>query len=260
MRSYIKHFLSIVVCILIHLSINGQSKDSSSAANIVIGKQYLKGQNTKAKNLNISVKNDLQNGIDGIEIFYDNSRIVSIDKMKAGEEKTFSIPKKKLRGNNIIVLKYENLIDTLKNTDEIKYNIHMLEIARDRAHIVQFDANALSISKNGILELLYIDTLFSNLKSENCKIVLSGNSSWEEIMGDEFIGLKRCKVVIDSLVKRYKFPRDIFFIKDEVRPHNSVWIGVHYQIMSQNSGDSQLKPDQEDDFFQENQRKNRKKN
>lgn len=124
-----------------------------------------------------------------------------------------------------------------------------IEIARDPMFIIRFDSTSYFITPDGIKELDRLDSLFKDeFNFHDYEIFLSGVSTINEIALDKFTGLKRCKIVVDMLIEKYGFPRDIFKIEDEIPRDNKKYLGVHYSVIDKCKS-APLTPEQEEEYF-----------
>jgi hypothetical protein len=98
---------------------------------LVIGKGYSAQQDSTSDKVYISIENYLDFRIDNIILVHDKQTILKIRSLKSENRKCYSFLKKELKGDNMFILQYKTLSDTLRGTDEIRYNIHRLEILAD---------------------------------------------------------------------------------------------------------------------------------
>lgn len=117
-----KTFL-IIILTLIWMQSFGQS------GQLIIGKGYSASPDSTSIKVYISIQNDLDVIIENVKLIYDRQQILAIKKLKSGKKRCYSFLKKDLKGENIFILQYRTLADTLSGTDEISYNIHEVEVS-----------------------------------------------------------------------------------------------------------------------------------
>jgi hypothetical protein len=105
------------------------SQAFGQAGQLIIGKVYKAGRDSTSTKVYVSIQNDLDFVIRDIVLTYDKQRILTVKRIKSDERKCYSFPKKELRGDNLLILLYGAMTDTLTHTDEVSYNIHELEIS-----------------------------------------------------------------------------------------------------------------------------------
>ncbi|NOS93075.1 MAG: hypothetical protein HOP30_14220 [Cyclobacteriaceae bacterium] len=98
---------------------------------LVIGKEYSARQDSTSGKVYISIKNYLDYEIEDVTLTYDKQIILKVHSLKSDKRKCYSFLKKELKGDNVFILRYKNLTDTLRGKDEISYDIHKLEIMID---------------------------------------------------------------------------------------------------------------------------------
>lgn len=96
---------------------------------IIIGKGYSARQDSTSDKVYISIRNDLGFTIKDVKLTYDKQPLLAIQKLASGRKKCYSFLKNELKGNNIFILQFGTLTDTLRGTDDISYNIHYLELS-----------------------------------------------------------------------------------------------------------------------------------
>lgn len=112
----------------------------------------------------------------------------------------------------------------------------------DSIHYFQFGKGSIDLSASGKKKLDAILHLIAlNKIDENKRIlVLHGIYTEEEEKKDYFIGLKRCKIVIDYLSAKHNFKSDFFEILDSKPYFNNRHVyGVGYYLRERTS----IKPD-----------------
>ncbi len=246
--------LFLVLCITYH-----SNCQTLQETHVIIGKTYFKGA-TNAKWNEVQIINELQHEVEDIEIFYRCNSVAKIAKLSADSEQIIRFKKSKGDTVNTITIKALNLTDSVRNTDLVSFNIHELKIVHDRFSIIPFKESTLEMTPAAAGELHFIAGLVATTRaSTSVEIVLEGLSSEQEYRADKTIGLRRAKVAIDTLVKRWNISPHKFLIRDEI-PNSNSSIGVHYQIISPCTCGEVSSAD-EDLYFQQFKKKiKRKKN
>lgn len=98
---------------------------------LVVGKAYSSQPDSTSDKVYISIQNDLDYTLRGIKVMHDKQLLLIVPVLKSGKRKHYSFNKKELSGDDVFILNYGTLSDTLRRTDDIHYNIHKLEIAID---------------------------------------------------------------------------------------------------------------------------------
>jgi hypothetical protein len=248
-----------VLFLLLCIACSSKGQTLLQETRVIIGTTYFKGVTNRKFN-EVQIKNELQHDVKDIEIFYHGNLIAKITKLSADSERNIRFKKSKGDTINTLTIKALNLTDSVRNTDWVTFNIHKLEIAHDRFSIIPFKESALEMTSAATGELQYIANLTAAIKnSPHIEIILEGTSSEQEYRSDKTIGLRRAKVAIDTLVKRWNISPHKFLIRDEV-PNSNSNIGVRYQIISACTC-GEVSPADEHLYFQQFKKKiKRKKN
>lgn len=98
--------------------------------------------------------------------------------------------------------------------------------------IFSFAPQSISFSEDVIREMTGLDSIYrSQCKLNECRFIFSGNALTEELQKDTHISLKRCKLLIDTLVKNYQIPRFLFAIVDTPQTGDNTG-GIRWAIIN----------------------------
>lgn len=118
--------MKVLITIILTLTAN---QIFGQGGQLIIGKGYSAGQDSTSDKVYISIQNDLDYVIKDIKLRYDKQTILTIRALKSGRKKCYSFLKEDLEGNNVFILQVGSMTDSLRGTDEISYNIHLLELS-----------------------------------------------------------------------------------------------------------------------------------
>ena len=132
-----------------------------------------------------------------------------------------------------------------------------LEVVGDSFGQFIFDTASLNLAQAGNDELQKFSKWYlSHSKEVLYHVYLSGLVTKSELAKDPFLGVKRCKIILNSLAKD-GIDTSVFFItNDKLQAENSE-VGVGFVINSKSK--VMLESTNEDDYFKQ-ENKSRKKN
>lgn len=122
------------------------------------------------------------------------------------------------------------------------------EISSDRFGSFEFKPSTTLLSVEGGKNLKRFAESYLKNTTTVCTIYLRGLVTYPELGTDAFLGVKRCKVVMDSLILRYGLNPEIIFITNEQIQNQQMEIGVGF-ILSDRK-DILLESKNEDEYFQ----------
>jgi hypothetical protein len=129
-------FMKILLTIVLIMTAN---RTFGQDGQLIIGRSYSAGQNSTVDKVYISIQNDLDYVMKDINLTYDKQPILTIRTLKGGSKKCYSFLKKELRGENVFILQIGAMSDTLRGTDEISYNLHVLEFSNQAKPLTDKD-------------------------------------------------------------------------------------------------------------------------
>jgi hypothetical protein len=129
------------------------------------------------------------------------------------------------------------------------------EVVRDSFGQFAFRELSIELTEDGLQQVnKFGEWYLSNSKDGLYHVFLSGLVTESELQTDSFIGVKRCKVILDSLIKKGVDISFFFITRDKIEGKEEV--GVGFVIDTKNRVATE--PADEDDYFK-GKKKNRKK-
>lgn len=132
-----------------------------------------------------------------------------------------------------------------------------LELAKDAFGNFSFDSLSLNLSEKGNRELKEFGEWYTKTAKEELHYVyLRGLVTKSELGLDPFMGVKRCKIVIDSLSKLNVNTTLFFITNDEIQKQGTT-VGVGFIL---DTGKTiMVDPINEDEYFNGGKKKHKKK-
>jgi hypothetical protein len=128
-------------------------------------------------------------------------------------------------------------------------------VVRDAFGELNFHESTLDLTEAGSIELEKFSSWYLlNSKTGLPRVFLSGLVTQTEVAEDSFIGVKRCKVIIDALVGK-GVNTSFFFIAND-RIDTGKKIGVGFVLDAEKK--VMLESENEDDYFKEKNKKRKK--
>lgn len=129
------------------------------------------------------------------------------------------------------------------------------EVFRDAFVQFAFHESSMQLTNDGLQQLIkFSEWYLSNSKDGFYHVYLSGIATESELVTDSFLGVKRCKVILDSLAENGIDTGFFFITRDKIEGKGGIGVGLIIDTKSR----VMPEPTEEDDYFKDKKNKRKK--
>lgn len=129
------------------------------------------------------------------------------------------------------------------------------EVFRDAFLQFAFHESSMQLTSDGLQQLIkFSEWYLSKSKDGLYHVYLSGLVTESELVTDSFLGVKRCKVILDSLEGNGIDTSFFFITRDKIEGNGRIGVG----LVVDTKGRVVSEPTEEDDYFKDKKNKRKK--